>query len=169
MIEKEAKNKEYCSKLDKARSYREVWKIVKTTVKDSLGETRGGMILFLDDLSLNLGAYHPVGTNNIVLNRHLLEIIKATIKSKQQINAFTYSLLTHEYLHAIGRLPEEEVRQLVCKVSQECFGEKHVTTELAKKSPWILLKNIPITNISSRKAPIEVIKDFEKIDHTYIV
>ena len=78
-------NKEYCSKLDEARSYREVWKIVKTTVKDSLGETRGGMMLFLDDLSLNLGAYHPVGTNNIVLNRRLLEIIKATIKSKQQI------------------------------------------------------------------------------------
>ena len=54
MIEKETKNKEYCSKLDEARNYREVWKIVKSTVKESLGETRGGMILFLDDLSLNL-------------------------------------------------------------------------------------------------------------------
>ena len=168
-MDKKSKNNEYCSKLDKAQSYSEVWEIVKTTVKESLGETRGGMMLFLDDLALNLGAYHPVGTNNIVLNRRLLEIIKATRKSKQEINAFTYSLLTHEYLHAIGHLPEDEVHQLVYRVSQECFGKNHVTTELAKKSPWILLKNIPIPNISSPKSPIEVIKDFEKIDHNYIV
>lgn len=166
---KESKIEEYCSKLDTAKDYSEIWKIVKSTVKDSLGEQRSAMMLFLDDLSLAFGAYYPVGTNNIVLNRRLLEIAKSTIKSKQKINAFTYSLLTHEYLHAIGHLQEQEVRRLVCKVSQECFGETHIATELAKKSPWMLLNKNLINNISSQKAPIEVVKDFEKNDQNYIV
>ena len=166
---KEDKIEKYCSKLDAANDYSEIWKIVKSTVKDALGEQRSSMMLFLDDLSLSLGAYYPVGTNNIVLNRRLLEIVKATIKSKQKINAFTYSLLTHEYLHSIGHLREEEVRKLVCKVSEECFGETHITTELAKKSPWMLLNKNLINNISSQKAPIEVVKDFEKNSQNYIV
>lgn len=166
---KEDKIEEYCSKLDTANDYSEIWKIVKSTVKDALGVQRSSMMLFLDDLSLSLGAYYPVGTNNIVLNRRLLEIAKATIKSKQKINAFTYSLLTHEYLHAIGHLREEEVRKLVCKVSEECFGETHITTELAKKSPWMLINKKLINNISSQKAPIEVVKDFEKNGQNYIV
>jgi hypothetical protein len=166
---KESKIEEYCSELDKAKDYSEIWKIVKTTVKDSLGEHRNGMMLFLDDLSLSLGAYYPVGTNNIVLNRRLLEIAKAMLKSKQLTNAFTYSLLTHEYLHAIGHLQEEEVRQLVYRICQKCFGEKHITTELAKKSPWIILNKNLINNISSNKAPMEVVKDFERNRQNYIV
>jgi hypothetical protein len=165
----DSKIEEYCSELDKAKDYSEIWKIVKTSVKDSLGEYRSGMMLFLDDLSLSLGAYYPIGTNNIVLNRRLLEIAKATVKSKQKINAFTYSLLTHEYLHAIGHLKEKEVRQLVYKISKECFGEKHITTELAEKNPWIILNKNLINNISSPKAPIEVVKDFEKNGQNYIV
>jgi hypothetical protein len=163
------KIEEYCSELDKAKDYSEIWKIVKTTVKDTLGEYRRGMMLFLDDLSLSLGAYYPVGTNNIVLNRRLMEIAKATVKSKQKINAFTYSLLTHEYLHAIGHLQENKVRQLVYRVCQECFGENHIATELAKKNPWIILNKNLIANISSHKAPMEVVKDFEKNGQNYIV
>ncbi len=166
---RESKIKEYCSDLDTAKDYSEIWKIVKTTVKDSLGEYRSGMMLFLDDLSLSLGAYYPVGTNNIVLNRRLLEIAKATLKSKQKINAFTYSLLTHEYLHAIGHLQEKEVRQLVYRICQECFGENHIATELAKKNPWIILNKNLINNISSYKTPMEVVKDFEKNGQNYIV
>lgn len=165
----ESKIEEYCSELDKAKDYSEIWKIVKTTVKDSLGESRSGMMLFLDDLTLSLGAYYPIGTNNIVLNRRLLEMAKATVKSKQKINAFTYSLLTHEYLHAIGYLKEEEVRRLVYRISQECFGEKHIVTELAKKNPWIILNKNLINCTTSKKMPMEVIKDFERNNQNYIV
>jgi hypothetical protein len=56
-------------KLETAESYAEVWQTVKDTVEFSLGKSRGSMMLFLDDLPLQLGAYHSVGTNNIVLNR----------------------------------------------------------------------------------------------------
>lgn len=155
--------------LDKAKNYNEIWKIVKKTVKQTLKEDRSGMMLFLDDLSLGLGAYYPVGTNNIVLNRRLLEIAKTLIKSKQKINAFTFSLLIHEYLHAIGYLNENEVRQLVYQVCLACFGEKHIATEFARKNPWILFNKKLLINIPSSKAPMEIVKNFEKNTNNYIV
>ena len=50
-------------------------------------------MLFLDDLPLQLGAYYPVGTNNIVLNRTLVDAVEAANKSKQATNALIYNLL----------------------------------------------------------------------------
>jgi len=51
-----SKAKVYSSRINKARGFSEVWEIVKDTVEDSLGEHRVGMMLFLDDLPLHLGA-----------------------------------------------------------------------------------------------------------------
>ncbi len=50
------------------------------------------MMLFLDDLPLQLGAYYPVGTNNIVLNRALVEIVEASMSDKPTVNALVYNL-----------------------------------------------------------------------------
>ena len=96
--------KRYCSMIDDAKGFRGVWKIVKQTVKVTLGKHRKGMLLFLDDLPLHLGAYHQLGTNNIVLNRSLVNIVESVTKSKKLVNAFVYSILTHEYLHALGHV-----------------------------------------------------------------
>jgi hypothetical protein len=101
------------------------------------------MMLFLDDLPLQLGAYHPIGTNNIVLNRALVEIVEASISSKRVVNALIYNLLLHEYLHALGEYSEVEVRRLVAVVAGKCFGEKHTATVVARKTLWVLLNNIP--------------------------
>jgi len=68
LSEGESSVAKFRSSLDTAGSYAEVWQIVKETVAFSLGKRRGSMLLFLDDLPLQLGAYHPVGTNNIVLS-----------------------------------------------------------------------------------------------------
>jgi hypothetical protein len=73
--------------LETAGSYAEVYQIVKDTVEYSLSKRRGSMMLFLDDLPLQLGAYHPIGTNNIVLNRALVEIVEASVSSKRVVNA----------------------------------------------------------------------------------
>ncbi len=50
--------------LEKAKSYGEIWEVVKDSVKFSLNLHRRGMMLFLDNLPIQVGAYHPVGTNN---------------------------------------------------------------------------------------------------------
>jgi hypothetical protein len=166
---KPAKVDEYRSRLDKAHGFSDVWEIVKDSAKDSLGEHRVGMMLFLDNLPLQLGAYHPLGTNNIVLNRTLVQIVEAATKSKRLVNAFVYSLLVHEYLHALGHIAEAEVRLLVYRISKECFGEDHVVTRLAEKSPWALLKGVPLSEIEAPKWVIEIVRDFEKSNQKYIV
>ena len=157
------------SRLENADGYGEVWEIVKTTVKSSLNERRVGMLLFLDDLPLRVGAYHPLGTNNIVLNRALVNIVEAAVKSKRLINAFVYVLLLHEYLHALGRHSEAQVRPLVYEISSESFGQDHITAQLAELGPWSLLKDIPLDTIDVPKRVIEIVKDFEKPDKRYIV
>lgn len=159
----------YSSRINKAGGFSEVWEIVKDTVKDSLGEHRVGMMLFLDDLPLHLGAYHPLGTNNMVLNRTLVQIFESVKKSKRHVNAFVYSLLVHEYLHALGHVSEAEVRSLVYRISKECFGEDHIVTKLAEKSPWALLRGVPLRIIESPKSPMEIVRDFEKPNERYIV
>lgn len=168
MSNNEAAITKFRNRLESAGSYAEVWQVVKDTVEFSLGKRGGSMMLFLDDLPLQLGAYHPIGTNNIVLNRRLVEIVEASLSSKQVVNALVYNLLLHEYLHALGELSETAVRRNVVKVTQKCFGEKHISTIIALKTPWILLQNIPIQELNAPKRVMQIVKDFEKTGN-YIV
>jgi hypothetical protein len=158
----------YQQALETAKTYAEVWQIVKETVESSLDKRRVGMMLFLDDLPLQLGAYHPVGTNNIVLNRSLVEVVEAQEKSKLVVNALVYNLLLHEYLHALGELSEAEVKRMVVVVAQKCFGSEHAATVIARKSPWVLLRNIPAAAANAPKRVMQIVKDFEKTSE-YIV
>ena len=162
MSEGESSVAKFRSSLDTAGSYAEVWQIVKETVAFSLGKRRGSMLLFLDDLPLQLGAYHPVGTNNIVLNRALVEIVEASMSSKRVVNALVYNLLLHEYLHALGELSETAVRRSVIKVALACFGERHIATIIARKTPWVLLQSIPLRAVNVPKRVMQIVKDFEK-------
>ena len=163
------KNGLYCLQLEESEGYRDVWNIVKETVKNFLGKSRVGMMLFLDDLPLSLGAYHPVGTNNIVLNKSLVELVETTVKSKLEVKAFIYTLLVHEYLHALGYLSEDEVRHLVLRISRACFGESHIATGLAQNGPWALLKGVPINGLPTPKGAMEIVKDFERPNQDYVV
>jgi hypothetical protein len=162
LSEGESSVDKFRSRLETAESYAEVWQIVKETVEFSLGKRRGSMLLFLDDLPLQLGAYHSVGTNNIVLNRTLVEVVEASMSSKRVVNALVYNLLLHEYLHALGELSETAVRRSVVKVAQACFGEKHIATIIARKTPWVLLQSIPLQAINAPKRVMQIVKDFEK-------
>jgi hypothetical protein len=148
--------------LETAKNYAEVWQVVKDTVEFSLQRRRGSIMLFLDDLPLQLGAYHPLGTNNIVLNRTLVEIVEASTNSKRTLNALVYNLLLHEYLHALGELSETEVRRKVVEVAQTCFGEKYDAALIARKTPWVLLQNIPLRAVNAPKRVMQIVRDFEK-------
>jgi hypothetical protein len=169
MSKSESSNSERLrDRLDDAKSYGEVWDVVRDSVEFSLHKRRGGMMLFLDDLPVQLGAYHPLGTNNIVLNRVLVQIVEASVKSRRVVNALIYNLLLHEYLHALGTLSEVQVRRLVYQVAKTYFGEDYVATDVAKKSPWALLRGIPLEAINAPKRVMEIVKDFESAGR-YIV
>jgi hypothetical protein len=158
---------EFKTRLDQASDFKDVWEIVKDSVKNASGLYRVGMMLFLDDLPLHLGAYHPVGTNNIILNRTLLEIVQK-VKDKDA-NAFTYTLLLHEYIHALGYIRESVVRSLVFEISKESFGPDHVVTRLASSGPWSILKKLPLYEIQGPKRDLEVVKNFDITSQDYIV
>lgn len=159
----------YRLRLDGAEGYSEIWELVKDTTKMALGKHRVGMMLFLDDLPMQVGAYHPFGTNNIVLNRTLVQVVEAATKSRRLVNAFTYVLLLHEYLHALGYINEVEDRQVVYDVSRKSFGEDHIVSRLANTNPWTLLKNVPLGLIKAPKRVMEIVKDFENSNQKYIV
>ena len=158
----------FAHSLDAAKNYGEVWQIVKETVQYAMGTRRDSMMLFLDDLPLQLGAYYPVGTNNIVLNRALVEIVEASVSSKPTVNALVYNLLLHEYLHALGDYTETGVRRGVVDVATKSFGQEHIATDIARKSPWVLLKDIPLGPRTGPKRVMQIVKDFEKTSK-YIV
>ena len=170
MSQDEAGQREkFSKKLDAATDYAEVWLTVKDTVDYAFGKRRGSMMLFLDDLPLQIGAYYPVGTNNIVLNRRLVDIVEATLSNKQMVNALVFNLLLHEYLHALGELSEAEVRRQVVEVAVKCFGEEHAATVLARKSPWVLLKDLPLNVVVAPKRVMQIVRNFEKTTGKYIV
>jgi hypothetical protein len=163
-----SKDATFTNRLEAANGYGEVWEIVKDTVQHSINKRRGKMMLFLDDLPLQLGAYHPIGTNNIVLNRALVQIVEVNIEKRQVVNALIYNLLLHEYLHALGEYSEQEVRNMVHQVAQKCFGKKNVATIIARKSPWILLRGIPVGAVNIPKRAMEIVKNFENTEE-YVV
>lgn len=163
-----ADSSDYRHKLDKAAGFGEVYEIVKETVRHSLGKHRVGMMLYLNDLPLQVGAYHPVGTNSIVMNRALLRIVEATVSSKQLVNAFVYTILLHEYLHSLGYLQEETVGTLVQEVSVDCFGEDYPASRLARMGPWSLLRGVPLNDTEAPQRVMEIVKDFERSNQSYI-
>ena len=94
-------------------------------------------MIFLDDLPLQLGAYHPVRTNNIVLNRALVGIVESSICDKRVVNALAYNLLLHAYLHALGEISENKGRLGVAEVTRDCFGDEDIASVIARKNSLV--------------------------------
>jgi hypothetical protein len=120
----------------------------------------------MSDLPPNLGAFHVVGSNAIVMNRYWLKAAKNYFKIEREVNAFIYLILLHEYLHSLGYLDEAYVRRLVRIVSKDSFGLDHTVTELSKENYDSMLKEPTITNGINRET--EVIRDFDRSNLTYI-
>jgi hypothetical protein len=59
-------------------------------------------------------------------------------------------------------MSETGVRREVVEVAKKSFGEQHIATVVACKSPWVLLKDIPLGPFNSPKRVMEIVKDFEK-------
>ena len=62
-----------CVKLDECNSLSEVFELVKHSVKKLLNRQRAGLMLGLADLGMKqgyfIGAFHPRGSNILVMNR----------------------------------------------------------------------------------------------------
>lgn len=125
-------------------------------------------MLYLARLPNHIGAFHTMGSNGIVMNRNTLDTITHAARSLREINSYVYSILLHEYLHALGYVEERVVRKLVYDVSLDTFGPEHPATQIASKGPSAILPGV-VFDSSPNKAPdVEVIPDLERSSQHYI-
>ncbi len=127
-------------------------------------------MLYLARLPNHVGAFHPLGSNGIVMNRTLLDAVTRGGHSLREINSYVYSLLLQEYLHALGYVDEQMVRKLVHQVSLETFGADHPATRIAAKSP-IAIFEFHLDNLEKvypTMHDFEVVPDLEKSARRYI-
>lgn len=166
--EDRSKHEEYANQLDRCQNFREVFTLVKKSVKGALNRERTGLLLYLRDLPLKVGAYHQMGTNGIILNRVLLEQVIQTTASRVEVNAFIYYILLHEYLHTLGYINERRVRELTYVVAEETFGPAHVATKMAVEGPWAFIKLNPFYAPRVNERAIEIVREFEDPSSKYI-
>ena len=120
--------------LENAKTLADIFELVKTSVWKSMKAKRGGLMLGLADLGNYpqgfFGAFYPVGSNVIVMNKVPLQRIKETMP--ELYKPYAFHVLLHEYLHSLGYLNEREVKRRVYEISKELFGEGHHVTQIAK-------------------------------------
>jgi len=153
--------------LERCKDFGDVFEVVKRAVKENLGQKRVGLMLFLGDLPIHVGAFHQVGSNGIVMNRKILNLVMASAKSTTELNSFIFSILLHEYLHSLGYMDERQVRKLVYQISEKSLGADHPATEMAVSGPMSMF---PLREIPNNEdlGDFELIKDFERSNQTYI-
>ncbi|GBC69585.1 hypothetical protein HRbin01_01287 [archaeon HR01] len=158
---------DYTAKLDEAKTFDDVYRLVKQAVQEKLGLRRAGMGLILADLPNNLAAFHEIGSNSIVLNKILLNAVSALSKSKRELNSYVFVVLLHEYLHTLG-IDEYATRELVKDIVSSFFPAEHIAVKLAATSLYDVypqLRNIPAP---ARNSEPELVKDFDTDSTSYI-
>lgn len=128
---------------EKASDIKAIFEVVKDAVRLTLNESRAGIDLGLMDLGNEerqlLSAFHPVGSNIIVMNKTPLRRIMET--NSQLMKPYTFVVLLHEYLHSLGYLDERTTRTLTHKITKEIFNGSTITDiakDMRKYFPYLL-------------------------------
>lgn len=111
----------------------ETFEEVKNVVQKNENRSRAGLMLGLQEIGASLdgfiGAYYPVASNIIILNKTPLRRILET--NKTLLRPYIFHILLHEYIHALGFLDEETTGQKTYEISKQQFGEHHIITQLS--------------------------------------
>ena len=154
-------------KVDTAGSYDELFETVKRVVEEELGEHRAGLSLVLTNMPNEVGAYHPVGANVIVLNKSLIVGLEQITRNPKQVNSFIFMVLIHEYLHSLGYLDENEVRKTAKQICADALGEDHPTVKLATAN-WLELFPQLRKTTPSNSREVEFVRKFDSSSMGYI-
>ncbi len=154
--------------MSKDVGFDELFEMVKRAVEKTLRRHRAGLTLVLMELPNAIGAYHAVGSNLIVMNRTILNLISTLGKSREEVNAFIFSILVHEYLHALGYLDEGEVRGLVYRVSEDNLGRAHPATRLSSGSISEIYPELRSLGEGKVGREFQVVKNFDTSSMPYI-
>jgi hypothetical protein len=150
--------------LDSCEGFSSIFEIVQQCVYKSLGKKRSGLSLGLTDLPLQVGGFHAVPSNFIMLNRKILNAI--TQYNKKLANAYIFHVLLHEYLHTLGILDEEKVGILTYLISKKFFGEEHPSTLISKYGIGYVFPRLAVDPQTNRS--ITIVEDFDTENLSYI-
>lgn len=162
---------EFNKSLDMARTLADIFEVVKAAVEQRMRRSRAGLMLGLANLGNHpqgwFGAFYPVGTNIIVMNRVPMQRIKETDPTLYK--PYVFHVLLHEYLHSLGYLDEEQVRQMALDISLELFGKDHPATRIAA-DPMAFFPNLvyPSVNWQPEEVSIELVDGFDRSSVGYI-
>lgn len=125
---------DYAKQLDQARNLADLFELVKRGVSGVLGRTRAGLMLALADLGNHpqgfLGAFYPIATNVIVMNKVPLLRIQET--NPELYKPYAFYVLLHEYLHSIGFIDETVCRDRAHSIVETLFGRDHLVTRISQ-------------------------------------
>ncbi len=160
--------KQFRDKVAKIRDFNEAFELVKSVVLQKFGMHRAGLNLILQMMPSNLGAYHMLGSNAIVVNSFLLAAVKKITGSEEEYNSYLFMVLAHEYLHSLGIVDENAVSQMTFELCNWMLGEDHAATRLAKEDPSTLYPELKSLMQSQFSRDFHVVSNFDKSNQTYI-
>ena len=165
MIPKE--QQEYKFRLAKLKDFNEAFELVKRAVNTKFNMHRAGLSLILQKMPSNLGAYHILGSNVIVMNKLILNLIKE-YKSSDEFNSYLFMVLAHEYLHSFGIVDEFQVRNMTYDLCISLFGKGHLTSKMAKEDPSSLFPELNLLRQYAFGTNFEIIDNFDMTNQYYI-
>ncbi|HEX7208918.1 MAG TPA: hypothetical protein VF233_12100 [Nitrososphaeraceae archaeon] len=157
----------YRHKILHLSDFNEAFELVKSTVEARYKMHRAGLSLILQVMPTNLGAYHVLGSNLIIANKRILDIIKK-YKSSEEYNSYLFMVLVHEYLHSFGIIDELQVRKMTYTLIASLVGEDHMATSMARYQPWSLFPELNLFHNNSFEQKFEVVRNFDKTTQSYI-
>jgi hypothetical protein len=164
VIEQEA----FAAKVAGMKDFNEAFEIVKSAVFAKFKMHRAGLSLILQVMPTNLGAYHILGSNVIVMNSYVLAAIKRLSGSDAEYNAYLFMVLAHEYLHSLGLVDENTVRQMTYDLCKTMLGEGHSSTRMAKEDPSTLFPQLRHMVQTQFGREFQIVKNFDKAGQSYI-
>jgi hypothetical protein len=144
-----------------------IFELIKSAVETKFGMHRAGLSLVLQGLPSDLGAYHVVGSNMIIINKRILDIIRIR-KSREEYNSYLFMVLSHEYLHSFGIIDELQVRNMTYDLCRVMFGEDHLASRMSRYEPWSLFPEIRLFQNNTFEDNFQIVKKFDKTTQSYI-
>ncbi len=160
-------------KLKNTTTIPDIFELVKEATWQSTKSGRAGLTCGLMEMQTDggrlIGGLYPVGSNIIVLNK--APIVRILREKKDLFRSYTFHVLLHEYLHALGILDEMEVRKLTHDITVAVLGEGHLASRLAR-NPAKYIPDLTYGHAAMEEdgalPGIEMIKDFDRGSINYI-
>ena len=154
--------------LSSAGGFDAIFEMVKAATERTLGLHRAGLTLVLGDIPNDVGAYHEMGSNAIVMNRNILRIVENLSRSRARRNSYVFMILLHEYLHSLGYTSDRQVRQLGRRVADEFLGKKHLAGEMAVRPLDQFFPDLGKLSMFRDKGEYQTVRRFDSSSTPYI-